>query len=490
MVSTGLLYAAVFMYGALAWRRAVVAALVLAVFEGALRKWVFPEHGQIVYLVKDVLLLGAYAGFWAPRVLRREPLFDRHPANLPLALLGLVLLLQLLNPLLPNLALGLFGIRAYLAYMPLLFLVPAVFPDAQALRRFWRWYLLLALGPLALGLVQFTQPPDSPLNRYAWEDELGPGVAGFAETGRVRVTGTFSYLTGFTSYLLLVILMALSVVAFEPKGRLRQVLYGLLALAVVNLLMTGSRGPFLIIAAALPALLLLAGRARARGRVRAIAALCVAVGFSATVAVRVFPEATAAFAARARESADVPERLVGIVRTPLLALADAGLGGYGVGTTHQARAFLVEDEIGALRPPDAEGEWERVILELGPVGFLLTLLARLMVSRQLWSALRAAGGTPLAPYLVGALLFSLASIPGPLVFNHTAALFYWFLAGCGLVQAQARAAVRVPFARMAWTGRAAPGFAGAGLRRATGDVRPVGRGERDASAHLRARLRP
>ena len=66
--------------GALECRQAVVAALTLAIFEGAIRKWVFPEYHQWVYFAKDFLLLGAYLGFFGPRLVRKKRLFDQHPA--------------------------------------------------------------------------------------------------------------------------------------------------------------------------------------------------------------------------------------------------------------------------------------------------------------------------------------------------------------------------------------------------------------------------
>ena len=50
---------ALLVLGALKWRVAVIIALILAAFEGALRKWVLPEFGQLLYFAKDLLLIGA-----------------------------------------------------------------------------------------------------------------------------------------------------------------------------------------------------------------------------------------------------------------------------------------------------------------------------------------------------------------------------------------------------------------------------------------------
>src|SRR5205807_3831597 len=83
--------------------------------------------------------------------------------------------------------------------------------------------------------------------------------------------------------------------------------------------------------------------------------------------------------------------------------------------------------------PPAEGEWERIILEVGPIGFLLVLLARLLVIARAWQAWRARPEGDSRALLAVALTFLLVSFPGHIVFNHTAAIFYWFMAGVALV---------------------------------------------------------
>lgn len=419
--------------GALRWRAAVMAAMVLAVFEGALRKWAFAEYGQWIYFGKDFLLLGAYVGFWAPRVIDRRRLFAWHPASGLLAAFAALALVELANPSLPSLLVGLFGIRAYLIYVPLIYMVSALSRDLEEMGKFRSWFLVLAVIPLTLGIVQFWAPADSVLNSYAWEDEFGPGVATFGGVGSARITGTFSYITGYTTYLTLIFLIGVAWVVSEGRRRVRWALYGLLGLVFANLLMTGSRGPFLVLGASVPVLLALAWRSDWHGRRRIVVRACVALPLVGLLATALFPEAQAAFLARARHSEDLPNRLAGILYDPLWAMGEAGLLGYGIGSTHQARAFLLPADMSETSPPPAEGEWERIILEVGPVGFAVVLLTRIFVASWLWRAFRASVGAPLRPYLATALLFSLINIPGNLVFNHTASIFYWFLAGFGLM---------------------------------------------------------
>ncbi|MCS7312726.1 MAG: hypothetical protein NZ742_07425 [Acidobacteria bacterium] len=425
---TGLL--GVFLIGLLAWRQAVVGSLVLAVFEGALRKWVFPEAHQWVYLGKDMLLLGAYAGFLVRRPAVRERPLPAHPATAPLVALGLLTLAQLANPSLPSFQVGLFGIRSYLIYVPLLYVVSAVFPHPESLRKFWNRYLVLAVVPLTLGILQFGAPPGSVLNRYAWQDETTPSSIAVLAGYGPRVTGTFSYISGYTVYLRVLFLVGLSTLLWGPKTPLSRLLWIFLGGVLANIWMTGSRGVLILLAASALILVLLIFRLQGQRGLRSVVLMCVGLPIITLMTERVFPEAYQGFLERTWHTQDTPGRIAGIVTGPLWALNEAGLFGYGVGSTHQALAFLAPD---ASPVPPAEGELERIVLELGPLGLMLVLWARFLVTLRLWRAVWASRGTPLQPYVVIAFLYSLMSWPGPLMFNHTAHLFYWFMAGTALI---------------------------------------------------------
>lgn len=405
--------------------------MVLAVFEGALRKWMFVESQQTVYLIKDFLLLGAYARFFGERAVKRRRLLDPHPANWSLLCLGLLGLLQLANSALQNVWVGLFGLKAYLLYAPLLYLVPAVFTSAESLHRFCLRYLALSLIPLVLGPIQFTSPPDSILNQYVWSDELAPGVAVFGEGGAVRITGTFSYISGYTAYLILLFLFECALLLFGIQSWSRWRLLALLTLTLTNLVMTGSRGPFMALGVGIPVMVMCAMRTRTRGTMRAAAVLSVSLPLVVLLSGTAFPEAHRELLERTRENEDIPERVLGIVWEPVWAAGDAGISGYGIGSTHQAAAHLLSPDFTSVAPP-AEGEWERIILEIGIPGFALLLLVRFLIAYQLWIAM-ANCRVENRPFLAAALVYSLVSLPGNLVFNHTASIFYWFLAGFALI---------------------------------------------------------
>lgn len=424
-----------FILGMYKVRAAVVGALLLAVFEGVFRKWIVPESGQLVYFAKDVLLLGGYVGVFGPRIVRGEPVCDRHPANLVLVPLLVLGICELANPALANMKVGLFGIKAYLLDVPLLYLVPRALGDVRQLRGFWIMFLAVAAIPVALGILQFSAPVDSEINRYAWEEDVqsDESVAVFAGTDRVRITGTFSYVSGYTVYLSVVVLMSVSLVLSEQKRWIVIGAYGVLILGLANMLMTGSRGPVLTLIGAMAVLAVLSFR---QGVPSGAWLLLVMLGLlpAAVIAVEyAFPDAWTSFAERAAESDDLEERLANITASPVSAADVSGMFGYGIGSTHQAASFLIPDGAPYKRPPDAEGEWERIVLELGPLGLALVVVVRILVAWKIGMAFANSRDPAHRWFLAMALSFAVVSIPGNLVFNHTASVFYWFFAGVGLV---------------------------------------------------------
>ena len=79
-------------------------------------------------------------------------------------------------------------------------MLPNLFQSEEELYKFLRSYLLLVIPVGILGIAQFLSPPSSPLNIYA--NEEGLAKATFGATNLVRVTGTFSYLSGYAVYLI------------------------------------------------------------------------------------------------------------------------------------------------------------------------------------------------------------------------------------------------------------------------------------------------
>jgi hypothetical protein len=418
-------------WSSLRWREGIKVALALAIFEGAIRKWVFPGAQDLIYFAKDVFLLGAYAGF----LRQRRQLRYRPPAApaISIALFVLILLgvLEIFNPNLPNMLVGLLGFKAYFFYMPLLYILPAVFPSDQALARSVRNYLRIAVPVGLLALAQFFSPAGSILNTYARSNEPVSAIT-FGSSTYVRVTATFSFISGYTAYLLamsILLLAWLGTVRWRLRGNLD--LFAALAFTLLGMLMTGSRGPLLAFVAVLPLYWWLA-IVRERQSGATLLRLLVGLGLIFLVLNQFGGEAMSAFEERASGSGgEVLERVWSPFMAPFRALPSVGPFGFGIGAAHQAATALAGGPIPFvwLRGLAIEVESGRIMLELGPFGFALLYFVRLfMILFAFRQALilRVPFHRALA---ISSFLFFLVQLPGTIVYDVTSSLYFWTSGG-------------------------------------------------------------
>lgn len=411
------------------WRQGIFVAMLLVVFEGALRKWALPEAQAALYLAKDVVLLGAYVGFAMAKGIA-APVPQARPFILLLAVSAAYGAVEMLNPSLPSLTLAAVGWRAYFFYALLLFVVPHLFASRDDLFRALNWYALLALPIALLGIAQFYSPMDSALNMNVQHEAGEGGPTGFGEIERVRVAGPFAYVSGFSSYLLVIALLVGALLAARAwKLRGNALLYVTLILVIGAMFATGSRAPVYSLLAATAAYAVfasIAGDLSPGSAIRAaVGALILAAGVW-----NFLPEPAEAFHQRMMTAEDTLSRLLAPFVEPFEILGEAGLAGFGIGAAHQSASFLVESEYSYwTNGMVAEAESSRVMLELGIMGFFFVFLFRIGIAI---AALRAAfvmrerGGRTLALVLA---MFLGTQIFGAVIFNPTMNLLYWFAVG-------------------------------------------------------------
>jgi len=413
------------------WRAAVQLAMVLLVLEGALRKWVLPGAQDLIYFAKDGILLAAYAGFLNDRSAR----IRAREAAPPPVLVGLLVasafvgLLQVFNPNLPNMLVGLFGFKAYFLYVPLLWVLPGAFERREDLWRFLYLYALLAIPLGLLALAQFTSPASSAINSYARPGESTAFT--FGTSTRVRVTATFSFITGYTSYLFATALLVLGLLGTVGwKIRPYLTLYAAFGLTLVGMLATGSRAPVFMFTATFPLYWWLT-MARDRQGFEAVSRILVIAAFLGIFLASTASDLVEAFYGRAIGGTDVPGRLLTPFVQPFEVLGEAGPIGFGIGATHQAAIALVGDlQPGAwLKGLAVEDEGARIMLEQGIFGFVLIYASRLYL--LFWSFRQAVvlRDRFCRAFAVASFVFFLTSLPSGIVFNVTAGLYYWFFGG-------------------------------------------------------------
>lgn len=425
----------VFCAGAFEWKRSVLAIPFWILAEGAVRKWLAPGDHIMLYFLKDFLLAGAVARFAFFRMSPSRRGLRLNFLDAHLILLGAWCAMQMLNPSSPRILIGLMGIKVYLFYAAFIYLLPEVFKSREEVLRYLWVFALCSIPVLILGIVQFFAPPGTALtSNLGWnpmtQTTLFGGTGFFRQ--RVRISSTFAYLTEYSGYL---IVLALLMMALLQMRRLRgkAVFYAIAALAVTNLLMTGSRGPVGLTLAAMALFLFLSGRVSFGRFLQVGVRLFWAGAISSLLVFIQFPDALQAFTARFRFETDIPQRLSGVVIEPWARLKQAGLFGFGIGTTHPATLFLVKDqtEWGAM-DRHFEEEPGRVMLEIGLVGFLLFYGLRITLLLHLWKALRQAQDWDLKVVAVFGFLLALVMSLQGILFSHTHLVFYWFFAALTL----------------------------------------------------------
>jgi hypothetical protein len=167
------------------------AYFLLLIFEGALRKWIFPPLSAPLLLVRDpigmIIIFEAYReGKWPEK-------WSAVTGILAAVLLG-ICVVQLIAGNNPWFA-ALYGLRSYLLPFPVAFIMGENL-DEEDLRKFGIVTLCILLPMTLLEIGQYLAPSDSFLNNGAYE---GAGQIMYAEA-HVRASGTFSFVTGLTDF--------------------------------------------------------------------------------------------------------------------------------------------------------------------------------------------------------------------------------------------------------------------------------------------------
>jgi len=429
------------------WPFGIKTLLVVVIVEGAIRKWFMPSATELVYFYKDALMIATLVGYFRKR--GKTPLAIKKYLKSLLLILGVFVLYTLLSmglPGSPHPVIGLLGLKAYCLYIPLAFLMPAAFPNKEELSRFLKWYSLIVLPVAVIGVMQFLESDSqATLNRYAISEETTGQVSNIAmfstasEVYFVRITSTFSYVTGLSVYLPIMFALLLALISLSTRHQLSRTIkllyYAAVGATVVLSLMTGSRGAVLAIALTALVFYFFTSRRNTFRRLQQIAVVGVVLYFALTT---LFPQAYDAFYNRTFGTEDRMnegwDRITAALSLPINEASYAGLFGFGIGLTQNSVPALMKrldivDQDDPL-PTVAEGEPGRVTLELGMVGFVLYTLLRLallfMVFRMC-QMIRDPESKMLAYAAAAALVLPL--VGGGAVVTHTLNVYQWFLVG-------------------------------------------------------------
>lgn len=420
------------------WQAAVKFAFILALFEGALRKWLLPQGQELVYLAKDVVLAGAYARFF----LFSDPEIRRwriEGGTAGLLVLILIVSFSALNPNIGSIILAIYGLKIYLFYIPVAFMIPVIYREEGSLMRDLNWYVLLAVPICMLGFIQFFAPAGSIWNVYAQQSVDSVAISFGEISSKARITGTFSFITGYATFVIVFVGLVLAVLSGK-NVRFRWILMaGVLPMLFANGMMAGSRTAVLGSGAIFAGFVVLSLFHGVGGGAQKIWIWVLVLGFLAVGVQFAFQEASATFMGRVHSSEKISNRLQMPLELYGVAYNQGGALGTGIGMTHPAQARLRQLlNVGRpdVMPVVYDSEPAQVLVELGLFGFMAWYLLRLLVLWAVWRNYLAANQGPLGPVILVAFLVQLLHLTnGSVVLNHTANLFVWGFYGVSMIPA-------------------------------------------------------
>lgn len=348
----------------------------LLVLEGALRKWILPGLAEPLLIVRDPIVLAIY--FLA----LSGGTFPFRPAVLFLAgLAGFSLVFALIAG--APVFVAVYGLRINYLHVPLVFLMGAALNHADVVR-IGRAALWLTLGITGLMLLQYHAGEGSFLNKGIGGGEGGQ-IGG--ALGKIRPPGPFSFITGPMAWFPLATAFAFYGWT-HPNTYPRRLLFAATAAIVVAVPVSISRSLlFSVLVVVVFGLFTVARDVRRLGAVLVPIALAVLM-----LQVAADQELTAAFSARWEDSTvkgggvgvSIFQRFFNDHLVALDVIWDAPLFGHGIGLGSNVGARFTT---GALTFLLAEGEWPKILLELGPIlGAAFILFRCWLAAHVLWNA--------------------------------------------------------------------------------------------------------
>ena len=420
------------------WRKSVAVVFVLLLFEGAIRKWVIPSAAELIYFAKDGVLLGAYIGYLTSPRISLEQLFPRLQIR-PLIFLSAAISLSAFNPNIGWLPAAALGIKNYLFYIPLMILVPQMFRNRQDLVQRLSFYMLLSFPICLLGVAQFRSDRFSVVNRYSTSENQETGaVSTFGTSDKVRITGTFAYLTGHTTFVCYFFAVTIALLFMDNVPFRLWHSYVTLPMLVVNAFMGGSRASVVTMAFIVIGMVFATGAFASWIIRRRVVGLLGVLVVGGTVVQLFFREAATNSFDRLQYAGDsFYMRTIGVLQHGLTdAWEKGGVVGFGIGTTSPSVTALIGRLHGqppTQSPPTYDNEVSQVFIELGLLGFIAWYLIRFWALLTSWFAFRHCQDSQLKPLLLALTLVSIPFFLMSVVLNHVAGVLLWGAMGIAMM---------------------------------------------------------
>ncbi|HYE33178.1 MAG TPA: hypothetical protein VEH27_17250 [Methylomirabilota bacterium] len=412
----------------------------LLIFEGALRKWFVPGLSAPLLVIRDPVVILIYVLAFRENLIPQSSFLKAlFGVGLASAFLACI---QFLTLGIPAHVLA-YGWRADFLHFPLIFILPRIFAHEDIIKM-GKAVLALSIPMALLMAQQFRSDPSAWINRTVGASE-GPQLA--SALGKIRPPGTFSFITGAVSFFTMV--AAFTAHAIAERASYPRLL-GLAAGVAIVLAMAVSGSRSAIISVALVFVFWAAG-AMASRRLVATATRLAGFAIVATLLVTnlsffrdevtVMKQGAEVMSERwnlASQSESATGGLIGRftdqLLNPLKLLFTIPFFGHGLGVGTNAGAYLISGKAQFLL---SEGEWGRVLMEMGPLVGLMFIAFRIMLVLSLG---RLSIQSATKGHLLPILLFGAAALPAlnGQIAQPTALGFATLLSGLCLASAEAK----------------------------------------------------
>ncbi|MDX2133696.1 MAG: hypothetical protein SFV52_02885 [Saprospiraceae bacterium] len=385
----------------------LLAILLFTVLSGAIRKWLVSASAvSNAILFVQLLTPFAFAAF-----VRIPPESSGRRFHPVLIMLTVLLVILAANPINQTVFHGIFGVIIHLGFWLMIFIYlehRAEFP----LEKLTTAVLILTVVEFVLSYFQYLLPAGHFLNKYANEE----AVYAIAKVGNlIRTTGTFSYLSGFGSFVTFIAFVTWGQGVRSQNGWYRWLFLGM---GVLMSLFSGARAIILIMVvfSIFSLLPYLHFQALAPMLVRSVIILFIAA--YGLFQLPLFKLGISNMQKRITENVEEGEtrtRIVGTVAEIIDFRGQFPLLGVGLGATYQGSNAIWGESYYLKNYGYYEEEGERIILEGGYVLYLVrVLLFSLMFSRLY------------GPWPYKLLLFALMLLYTNMVFNTYNTIFFFF----------------------------------------------------------------
>lgn len=351
----------------------------LLILEGVLRKWVFPQWSDLIFIIRDPLVVIIYVLAVRLRVF---------PQRMAMFVVGLLAAASLAFSLTTNssFVVTLFGMRTNYLHLPFVFVMGQAL-DRDDVLRVGRWTLLASIPIVVLMWRQSDAAPDDWLNAGVSGSDAGQ-IRG--AMGRIRPPGPFSFVSGVVAFFGL----AAAYVFYgwlQRRTFPRLLLWGATLAVAVAVPISLSRSVLfsVLVVAAFGLVVAVRDLRRVPAFLGPVVAILAVLGFAAD---SIYVEAyrtrweESVEAGGAGFSGNVVERILGEFTSPFELAAGAPAFGYGIGVGTIAGARL---STGKYEFALAESELARIVLELGPyLGFAFIAWRAWLAASMVWGGWR------------------------------------------------------------------------------------------------------